>query len=55
MVKDIEVVEGIGYGCDEQVVAALKKTRFSPAVRNGRFVKVKLSQSILFELEPLRK
>ncbi len=54
MVEEIKIIEGIGGGCDEEVINALKKTRFSPAIQNGRFVKVKLSQSILFELKPLR-
>jgi protein TonB len=55
MVEDIEIIEGIGSGCDEEVIKALERTRFSPAVQNGRFVKVKLSQSILFELKSLRR
>ena len=55
MVEDIVIVEGIDSGCDEEVIEALEKTRFSPAVQNGRFIKVKLSQSILFELKPLRQ
>ena len=54
MVENINIINGIGGGCDEEVVRALKKTRFSPAIQNGRFVKVKLSQSILFELKSLK-
>lgn len=54
MVENINIINGIGGGCDEEVVRALKKTRFSPAIQNGRFVKVKLSQRILFELKSLK-
>ncbi len=55
MVEDISIIEGIGAGCDEEVIRALKRTRFSPAILNGRYVKVRLSQSVLFKLEPLKR
>ena len=49
-VDDVKVVKGIGYGCDEVAVAAVKKTKFSPAQDKGVAVKAKLSMPIQFKL-----
>ena len=35
-VEDVEVLSSLGYGCDEAAVAAVKKSTFIPATRNGK-------------------
>lgn len=49
-VDDVKVVKGIGAGCDEETIAAVKKTKFSPAKSGGKNVKVKMSLQIQFKL-----
>jgi protein TonB len=39
-VGDVEVVRGMGHGCDEAAVAAVRQWRFRPATRNGTPIKV---------------
>ncbi|MFZ0455095.1 MAG: energy transducer TonB [Ignavibacteriaceae bacterium] len=50
-VDDIKVLKGLGAGCDEAAVDAVKQTKFSPGKDNGVAVKVKLSMPITFKLE----
>lgn len=47
---DAKVVKGIGAGCDEAAVDAVKKVKFSPGKNKGVAVKVKLSLPIEFKL-----
>ncbi len=47
---DAKVVKGIGGGCDEAAVNAVKKASFSPGRNKGVAVKVKLSLPIEFKL-----
>ena len=48
---NINIVRGIGGGCDEEVLRVLKRTTFSPAIQNGRFVPVKMTQNVRFTLQ----
>ena len=50
-VSNIEILRGIGGGCDEEVIRVLKLTKFSAAIQNGRFVPVKMTQNIRFNLQ----
>ncbi len=50
VVDDVKVIKGIGGGCDEAAVKAIKELKFSPAKNGGVAVKVKLSLSIVFKL-----
>ncbi len=36
--RNIQVLQGIGYGCDEEAVKALQASRFAPAMRDKRKV-----------------
>lgn len=45
------VVRGIGAGCDEAAIEAVKKVTFTPGLQRGKPVKVKYSLPILFKLE----
>ena len=45
------VLRGIGGGCDEEALRVIKLMDFSPGIQNGRFVKVRMAQSIRFRLK----
>jgi TonB family protein len=50
-VLDVQVVKGIGYGCDEAVRTAILYHRFKPGLIRGQKVKVEMEISIEFKLE----
>ncbi len=50
-VSDAKVVKGIGAGCDEAAIAAIKKCKFSPGVHEGKKVKVKVAIPIEFKMK----
>jgi len=45
------VTRGIGGGCDEAALAAVKKARFKPGKQRGRPVKVQYSLPVTFKLQ----
>jgi protein TonB len=48
---DIKVVRGIGSGCDEEAVRALKSSpKWTPGIQNGRPVRVQYSVPVAFSL-----
>ncbi len=49
-VDDVKVVKGIGGGCDEEAVKAIKKTKFTPGMNKGAAVKTKLALALTFKL-----
>ncbi|MEX0822095.1 MAG: TonB family protein [Rhodothermales bacterium] len=49
-VQDPVVVRGIGAGCDEEAVRAVRQATFTPGQQRGRPVKVKMSLPITFRL-----
>ena len=49
-VDDVKVLKGIGGGCDEAAIDAVKKSKFTPGKNGGVSVKVKLSLTIAFKL-----
>jgi protein TonB len=48
--SNITVVRGIGGGCDEAAVAAVRDSRFTPGLQRGRPVKVRMSLPVTFRL-----
>jgi protein TonB len=44
------VVRGIGAGCDEEALKAVRDARFTPGKQRGQAVKVKMSLPITFKL-----
>lgn len=50
-VDDAKLVKGIGGGCDEAAVNAVKKTKFNPGKQEGKNVKVKMPLAITFKIE----
>jgi len=49
-VDDVKLVKGIGGGCDEEAISAVKKSKFEPGANNGVPVKTKVSLPITFKL-----
>ncbi len=49
-VDDVKVVKGIGMGCDEAAITAVKKHKFTPGQDKGQNVKVKLSIALTFKI-----
>jgi protein TonB len=50
-VDDVKIVKGVGGGCDEEAVSAIKKTKFTPGKSKGAATKVKLTLAITFKLK----
>ncbi|MBK7981787.1 MAG: TonB family protein [Ignavibacteriae bacterium] len=48
--SEITVVKGIGFGCDEAAIEAVKATKFLPGEQRGKPVKVMLTLPIEFKL-----
>jgi protein TonB len=49
-VDDVKIVKGLGNGCDEEAIRAIKKTKFTPGQNLGANVKAKLAIAIPFKL-----
>jgi protein TonB len=50
VVTATEVLRGIGGGCDEAAMEAVKKVRFNPGMQRGKPVNVKVSVPVRFRL-----
>jgi TonB family protein len=50
-VAEVHVVKGAGYGFEDSAVRALGRARFTPAIRDGRPVRVRMPWTIDFRLE----
>ena len=49
--KDINVIEGIGFGCDKAAIEALKASRFAPAKQGEKIIALRIQIPYRFELE----
>lgn len=49
--EDLQVIRGIGGGCDEAALEVIKKAKFQPGRQRGRPVRVQMSQAIVFHLQ----
>ncbi len=49
-VTKTELLKGIGAGCDEAALSAVKKIRFIPGKQRGLPVKVKVSVPVVFRI-----
>lgn len=49
-VTDAKIIKGIGAGCDEAALDAVKKTKFKPGRQRGKTVKVQVSIPVVFRL-----
>jgi TonB family protein len=50
-VLDVQIVEGIGYGCDEAVKTSILYHRFKPGLIRGQKVKVQMEMTFEFKLQ----
>jgi TonB family protein len=50
-VLDVQILKGIGYGCDEAVKTAILYHRFKPGLIKGQKVKVEIEISFDFKLD----
>jgi len=50
-VTDAKIIKGLGAGCDEEALNAVKLTKFKPGKQRGKPVKVQVSIPILFKLQ----
>jgi len=50
-VVEAKIIKGIGAGCDEAALDAVKSTKFSPGKEKGKPVKVQVSIPIMFKLQ----
>ncbi|MDA3860516.1 MAG: energy transducer TonB [Melioribacteraceae bacterium] len=48
--EDVKLVRGIGGGCDEEAMEAVKKAKYTPGKNKGQNVRVKLTMAITFKL-----
>jgi len=49
--QEIQVIKGIGAGCDEEAVRVIKKSKnWKPGKQRGRAVKVRMIIPIVFRL-----
>ncbi len=49
-VDDVKVIKGIGLGCEQAAIEAIKHGKFNPAKNNGVPVKAKLTLAIDFKI-----
>ncbi len=49
--EDVKIVRGIGAGCDEAAIEAVKSAKYTPGKNKGQNVKVKLTMAIVFKLK----
>jgi protein TonB len=47
-VKKTSLIKGIGYGCDQSAIQAVKSSRFEPGILHGKTVKVQLTVPVMF-------
>lgn len=50
-VENPTIIRGIGAGCDQEVLRAIKLMTFTPGIQNGNFVKVRMQQPVVFKLK----
>ncbi len=50
-VTDAKIIKGIGAGCDEAALDAVRKTKFKPGKQRGKPVKVQVSIPVVFKLQ----
>jgi TonB family protein len=50
-VTEAKIIKGIGAGCDEAALDAVKGTKFTPGKQKGKPVKVQVSIPIVFKLQ----
>ena len=49
-VTNVKLLKGLGAGCDEEAINAVKQTKFKPGRQRGKAVKVQVTIPIVFKL-----
>lgn len=49
-VTETDILKGIGSGCDESAAKAISAVKFTPGIKNGKPVKVKITIPVMFKL-----
>ena len=50
-VRKVELIKGIGAGCDEAAMKAVEETKFKPGKQRGKAVRVQVTVPVLFKLQ----
>ena len=50
-ITDVQIANGIGAGCDEEALKAVRQAKFKPGKQRGKSVRVKMSLPITFRLK----
>ncbi|MBI9073017.1 MAG: energy transducer TonB [Melioribacteraceae bacterium] len=50
-VTKVELIKGIGAGCDEEALNAVLKSEFSPGRQRGKAVRVRVAVPVIFRLQ----
>lgn len=50
-VKDAQVKQGIGYGCDDEALRMVRKLKFKPGMDKGKPVDVEMALPFQFKLQ----
>ena len=50
-VTNVKLLKGLGAGCDEEAINAVKQTKFKPGRQRGKPVKVQITIPIAFKLQ----
>jgi len=51
IVTKAEIIRGIGVGCDEAAMVAIKNVKFKPGIHDGKPVNVQVTVPIMFKLQ----
>jgi TonB family protein len=54
-VSNIKAVKAVNGGCTEEAIKVMKMTKWKPAVKNGKFVRYKMTYPITFNLKIINK
>lgn len=47
-VRDERIVKGLGYGCDQEALRVISRTRYRPAMKDGRPVAYRMQTAVAF-------
>jgi TonB family protein len=54
-VTNVSIKQGLGAGCSEEAIRLMQRTRWQPAVQNGKLVRYKMTYPITFSLRNTTK
>lgn len=54
IVRSPVIIQGIGHGCDEEVIRLINNSKFNPAIKDGNPVNIEYSLPVVFRLPTLK-